>query len=161
MTALNQTFIHYRQYRRTRILSIFSSKTMNPVLQVMNQILKSKIQMYVSQLPISDICMDLAPHLCMQKHVNFSPLHINHAHLGSSQTTHEDIFPEPSQLQKLNQFKPVLASGKILKNLKFPTFCTNLTHFYYKFLKDFYIFRILGPSGSLWYQWIQDSSSIS
>ena len=57
------------------------------------------------------------------------------------------------------RFKPVLVSGKILKNLKFPTFCTNSTHFYYEFLKDFYIFRILGPSGLLWYQWIQDSSS--
>ena len=35
----------------------------------------------------------LAPHLCMQKHVNFGPFLVNHAHLGPSQTTHKDIFP--------------------------------------------------------------------
>ena len=35
----------------------------------------------------------LAPHLCVQKHKNFGPFCINHAHLGPSQTTHEDIFP--------------------------------------------------------------------
>ena len=35
-----------------------------------------------------------------------------------------------------------------------------LLHLYLEFLKDFYIFRILGCPGSLWYQWLQDSSSI-
>ena len=35
----------------------------------------------------------LASNLCMQKHMNFSPIQTNHIHLGSSQTTHEDIFP--------------------------------------------------------------------
>ena len=35
----------------------------------------------------------LALHLCMQKHTNFGPFHVNYAHLGPSQTTHEDIFP--------------------------------------------------------------------
>ena len=35
----------------------------------------------------------LASHLCMQKYVNFSPFHVNHAHLGPSQTMYEDIFP--------------------------------------------------------------------
>ena len=83
--------------------------------------------------------------MCMQNHANFSSFHINHTHLGSSQTTHKDIFLGPSQLQKLNQFKPVLVSGKILKNLKFPTFCTNLTHFYYEFLKDFIFSESLDP----------------
>ena len=80
----------------------------------------------------------LAPNLCMQKHMTFSPFHTNHIHLGSSQTTHEISFPGPLHLQ---QFKPVLASCKILKNLKFPTFCTNLTYFHYKFLKDFLYFQ--------------------
>ena len=86
---------------------------------------------------------------------------INHTHSAHPKTTQEEIFPGPSQLQKLNQFKPVLASGKNLKNLKFPPFHTNFTHFYFEFLKDFYIFRIHGPSGLLWYLWIQDSSSIN
>ena len=34
------------------------------------------------------------------------------------------------------------------------------THFYLEFLKDFYIFRILGCPRLLWYQLLQDSSSI-
>ena len=80
------------------------------------------------------------------------------AHL---KTTQEDIFPVSSQLQKLNQFEPVLAAAEFMKNLKFPTFCINFTHFYLEFLKDFYIFRILRPSGSFWYQWLQDSSTIN
>ena len=91
----------------------------------------------------------------------FWHFHINHAHSAHPKTTQEETFPGPSQLQKLNQFKPVLVSGKNPKNLKFPPFCTNFTHFYFNFLKDLYIFRIHGPSGSLWYLQIQDSSSIN
>ena len=86
---------------------------------------------------------------------------VNHTHSTHPKTTQEETFPGPSQLQKLNQFKPVLASGKNPKNLKFSTFNTIFTHFYFKFLKDFYIFRIHGPSGSLWYPRIKDSSSIN
>ena len=97
---------------------------------------------------------------CLQNSTKFILFHVNHAAFGSSWTTQVEIFPGPSQLQKLNQFKPVLASGKFMKNLNFPTSCINFTHFYFEFLKDFYIFRISGPSGSLWYQWLQDSSSI-
>ena len=91
----------------------------------------------------------------------FQHFHINHAHSADPKTTQEETFTGPSQLEKLNQFKPVLASGKNPKSLKFPPFCTNVTHFYFKFLKDFYIFRIHGPSGLLWYLRIQDSSSIN
>ena len=87
--------------------------------------------------------------------------HVNHAPFSSSQTTQEEIFPGPSQLQKLNQFKPVLASVKFIKNIKFSTFHINFTHLQFEFLKDFYIFRISGSLGSFWYQWLQDSSSIN
>ena len=86
---------------------------------------------------------------------------VSHTHSAHPKTTHEEISQDHLSCKKLNQFKPVLASGKNLKKLKFPPFCTNLTHFYFEFLKDFYIFRIHGPSGSLWYQQIQDSSSIN
>ena len=101
----------------------------------------------------------LETHLCIQKHMSFGIF---------ASTTPTQLIPRPPKMKfsqdhlsckKLNQFKPVLASGKNLKNLKFPPFCTNLTHIYFKFLKDFYIFRIHGPSGSLWYPWTQDSSS--
>ena len=61
---------------------------------------------------------------------------------------------------KNNQFKPVLASAEFMKNLKFPTFNINFTHFF-EFLKEFYIFRISGPPGSFWYQQLQDLSSIN
>ena len=105
------------------------------------------------------VCIGKTP-VYTEKH-EFQHFHINRTHSAHSKTTQEETFPGPSQLQKLNQFKPVLASGKILKNLKFLPFCTNFTHFYFKFLKDIYIFRIHGPSGSLWYPLIQDSSSIS
>ena len=81
--------------------------------------------------------------------------------LSSSQTTQEEIFPGSSQAAKLNQFKPVFTSVKLMKSLKFPMFCINFTHFWFEFLKDFYIFRISGPSGSFWYQQLQDSSSIN
>ena len=47
--------------------------------------------------------------------------------------------------KKLNQFKPVLVLGKSLKNLKFPPFYTNLTHFYFKFLKDFIFSESMDP----------------
>ena len=57
-------------------------------------------------------------------------------------TTQVEIFPGPIQLQKLNQFKPVLVSDNLMKNLKFPTSHINFTHFHLEFLKDFYIFRI-------------------
>ena len=63
--------------------------------------------------------------------------------------------------KKLNQFEPVLVSAESTKNLKFPTFSPNFTHFYFEFLKDFYIFRISGPPGSFWYQQLQNSSSIN
>ena len=79
----------------------------------------------------------------------FQHFHVNHAHSAHPKTTHEETFPGPSQLQKLNQFKPVVVSAKNPKNLKFPPFHTNFTHSYFEFLKDFYIFRIHGPSGSL------------
>ena len=60
-----------------------------------------------------------------------------------------------------NQFQPVLASAEFMKNLKFPNFSTNFTHFYSELLKYFYIFRISGHSGSFWYQQLQDSSNIN
>ena len=44
-----------------------------------------------------------------------------------------------------------------MKTLKFTTSHSIFTHFYYKFLKYFYIFRILTCPGSFWYQWRQDS----
>ena len=50
-----------------------------------------------------------------------------------------------------DDLEPVLTSFGIItfdENVQFQTFCTNLTHFYYDFLKDFYIFRISGSSGS-------------
>ena len=88
----------------------------------------------------------------MQKHMKFIPFYINLTPLSLSQTTQEEIFPGPSQLQKLNQLKPVLASAKSTKNLKFSNFCTNFTHFKFEFLTIFYIFRISEPSGSFLYQ---------
>ena len=75
----------------------------------------------------------------------FWHFYINHVHSAHPKTTQEEILPGPSQLQKLNQFKPVLASGKNLKNLKFPPFCTNLTHFNFKFLKDFIFSESMDP----------------
>ena len=48
--------------------------------------------------------------------------------LSSSQTTQVELFPGPDQLQKLNQFEPVLVSGNFMKNLKFPTFHIDFTH---------------------------------
>ena len=60
-----------------------------------------------------------------------------------------------------NQFEPVLASVESMKNLKFPTFSTNFTHFYFEFLKDFYIFRVSESPGLFLYQQLQDSSSIN
>ena len=42
----------------------------------------------------------------------FQHFHINHTHSAHLKTTQEEILPGPSQLQKLNQFKPILASGK-------------------------------------------------
>ena len=75
----------------------------------------------------------------------FWHFHVNHAHSAHPKTTQEEIFPGPSQLQKLNQFKPGLVSGKNLKNLKFPHFCTNFTHFYFKFLKDFIFSESMDP----------------
>ena len=89
----------------------------------------------------------------------FQHFHINHTHSAHPRPPKTNFSQD--HLKKLSQFKPVLASGKNLKNLKFPPFYTNLTHFYFKFLKDFYIFGIYGPSGSLWYLQIQDSSSIN
>ena len=50
--------------------------------------------------------------------------------------------------KNLYKFEPVLASAEPMKNLNFPTFSTNFTHFYFEFLNKFYIFRISGPSGS-------------
>ena len=59
---------------------------------------------------------------------NSYPFCINHAPSAHLKTTQEEIFPGQLQLQKLNQFKPVLASAKFTKNLKFPTFSINFTH---------------------------------
>ena len=65
----------------------------------------------------------------MQKHTKFVPFHVNHTPSPHLKTTQEDIFPGPSQLQKLNQFEPVLVSAKFMKNLKFSNFHINFTHF--------------------------------
>ena len=130
----------------------------------MNKILSPKfghVQTINTQLSLVRCLYALYPAQCMQEKCEIQTFHINHAHLSLSQTTQEEIFPGPSQLQKLNQFKLILASGKNLKNLKFPTFNTIFTHFYCEFLKDFYIFRISGSSGSFWYKRLQDSSGIS
>ena len=69
--ALNQTFIHCRQYKRTQILSISSSKTLDPVPQVMNRISQSEIWTYVSQLPISDVRMHWL-HTCVCRNTRIS-----------------------------------------------------------------------------------------
>ena len=86
---------------------------------------------------------------------------MNHAPSGHLKTTQEEIFPGQLWLQNLNQSEPVLASAESTKNLKFSTFSTNFTYFYFEFLKDSYIFRIAGPPELFWYQWLQDSSSIN
>ena len=100
-------------------------------------------------------------HTCVIRNTRkLYPFCINHVPSAHLQTTQE-IFPGQLQLQKLNQFEPVLVSAESMKNLKFTTFSTNFTHFYFEFLKDFYIFRISGPPGSFWNQWLQDSSSIN
>ena len=57
----------------------------------------------------------------------------------------EEIFLGPSQLQKLDQFQPVLASGRFMKNLRFSTFCITFTHFLFEFLKDFIFLECLDP----------------
>ena len=59
-----------------------------------------------------------------------------------------------------NQLKPVLESSLLMKMAKIPTLNTDFIHFQLKFIKDFYISRILGCPRSLWCQWLQDSSSI-
>ena len=73
------------------------------------------------------VCIDLEPVPAEQHEMHI----ISHkpCTLSSSQTTQVEIFPGQSQLKKLNQFKPVLASGKFKKNLKFPNSCINFTHF--------------------------------
>ena len=75
----------------------------------------------------------------------FRHFRVNHAHSAHPKTTQEETFPGPSQLQKLNQFKPVLASGKNPKNIKFLPFCTNFTHFYFEFLKIFIFSESMDP----------------
>ena len=101
-------------------------------------------------------------HTCVTRNAQSSyPFCVNHALSAHLKTTQEDIFPGQLQLQKLNQLKPVLASAEFIKNLKFPTFCINFIHFLFEFLKDFYIFRILGPSVSFWYQQLNYSFSVN
>ena len=78
--------------------------------------------------------------------------------LSSSQDHPRRKFPRTTAAAKT---EPVIASAESTKNLKFPTFSTTFTHFYFEFLKDFYIFRISEPQESFWYQWLQDSSSIN
>ena len=68
---------------------------------------------------------------------NLYPFCLNHTPSAHLMTTQEDIFPGQLQLQKLNQFKSVLASSyKFMKNLNFLTFSTNFTHFYFEFLNE-------------------------
>ena len=100
-------------------------------------------------------------HTCVYRSMQVSAFLRKPHPLSSSQDHPRRNFPRTISAAKA---EPVLVSGKILKNLKFPPLCTNLhklLHFYLEFLKDFYIFRIHGPSGSLWHPWIQDSSSIN
>ena len=144
--ALNQTFIHLRKSRKSGILNISSPGSLYPVPQAMNKNPESKTFRHLYALI----------HTSLQKSKKFIPFYVNHAPSGSSWTTQVEIFPGPSQLQKAEL---VLVSGKFMKNLKFPTSRIYFTHFHFEFLKDFYTFRISGPSGSLWYQWLQDSSS--
>ena len=82
----------------------------------------------ISDLSILDLYA-LDSHLCMQKHMKFIPFCINHTPSAHLRLPKKKIFPGPSQLQKLNQFKQVLVSGKSMKNLKFSPFYTNFTQF--------------------------------
>ena len=128
------------------------SKTQNLKLKFNVQNLDICMQL-ILKLSILDTCMHWK-HTCVYRNMQVLAFSHKPRPLSSSQDHPRRNFPRttgPSQLQKLNQFKPVLASGKNLKNLKFPPFHTNFTHFYFEFLKDFHIFRIHGPSGSLWY----------
>ena len=131
--APNQTVIHCRNTRKAGILSISSSKTLNPVHTRTNQKPIPEIQETFGQIKHSFIyfrCLyALNSHLCNQKHMKFIPNLHKPCPLSSSQDHPRRIFPEQLQLQNLNQFEPVLASAEFTKNLKFPTFNTNFTHY--------------------------------
>ena len=98
----------------------------------------------ILKLSILDACMHWK-HTCVYR--NMQGLVFSHkpCPLSSSQDHPRGNFPGPSQLQKLNQFQPVLVSGKNLKNLKFSPFCTNFTHFYFEFLKIFIFSESMDP----------------
>ena len=112
-------------------------------------------------LYILDACMHWI-HTCVTRNTcNSYPFYTNHAPSAHLKTTQEEFSQSNCSCKNLNQFEPVLASTEFTKNLKFQTFSTNFTHFYFEFLKDFYTFRIPGPSGSFCYQQLKDSSSIN
>ena len=131
--APNQTIIHCRNTRKAGILSISSSKTLNPVHPRMNQktyILKfEKFGQINTALYILDTCMHWI-HTCVTRNTqNSYQIYINHAPSGHLKTTQEEFSESNCSCKNLNQFEPVLVSAESTKNLKFPTFNTNFTHF--------------------------------
>ena len=52
---------------------------------------------------------------CLQKKMKFVPFYVNHTPSDHLRLPKEKIFPGPSQLPKLNQFKPVSVSGKSME----------------------------------------------
>ena len=106
------------------------------------------------------VCIEFTP-VYAESHKIFTLLHKPHPLSSSQDHLRRKFSQDHPKVQKLNQFIPVLALAELTKNLKFSTFCINFTQFCFEFLKEFYIFRISGPSGSFWYQWLQDSSSIN
>ena len=149
----SRNFEHFQlEYPKSSTLQD-ESKTHTPKFEKFRQI---NVAYY-----ILDACMHWI-HTCVTQNTqNLYPFYANHAPSAHLKTTQEEFSQSNCSCKILNQFEPVLASAELQKILKFPTFTTNFTHCYFEFLKDFYIFRISGPSGSIWYEWLQDSFSIN
>ena len=87
-----------------------------------------KFRQINTALYILDACMHWI-HTCVTRNTgNLYPIYTNHAPSAHLKTTQEEFSQSNCSCKNLNQFEPVLASAKFMKNLKFPTFCTNLTH---------------------------------
>ena len=150
MIALNQTLIHCRNTEKHEFQAFPPQKTLYSVPQLINQILKSKIWTLLSS-SYSVVhfrhLYALESYTCKPEIHKICVLMLRPHPLGSSKGSPMMMFSqEPCSCRSWTSSNWFYCWLKSYRNLNFQTFCTNLTHFYYEFLKDFYIFWTSGDS---------------